>query len=56
MKMESLSYEDFKSQLIRSYQDAYGVNSPEVQECRRILDGPTGELIVRAALLAVSKK
>lgn len=54
--MYGLSYEEFKSQLIRSFQDAHGIDSPEVKECRRILNTPTGELIVRAALLAASKK
>lgn len=48
--MKSAIYEDFKSKLIRSFQEAYGVDSPEVSECRRILETPTGELIVRAAL------
>lgn len=54
--MKSAIYEDFKSKLIRSFQEAYGVDSPEVSECRRILEAPTGELIVRAALLAASQK
>lgn len=34
--MYGLSYEEFKSQLIRSIQDAHGIDSPEVKECRRI--------------------
>lgn len=54
--MHSFDYENFKSMLIRSFQDAYGVNSPKVRECCRILETPTGELIVRAALLAISEK
>lgn len=54
--MHSMAYEGFKSELIRSIQDAYGNESSEVQECRRILDSATGELIIRAALLAASKK
>ena len=54
--MYGLSYEEFKSQLIRSMQDAHGIDSPKVNECRRILESPTGELIIRAALLAASAK
>ena len=55
--MKSFDYEDFKSKLIRSYQDAYNkTDCPEIRECRRILESPTGELIVRAALLAASQK
>lgn len=54
--MQSVGYEDFKSKLIRSFQDHYGVDAPEVQECRCILETPTGEVIVRAALLAASQK
>lgn len=54
--MKSAIYEDFKSKLIRSFQEAYGADSPEVSEFRRILETPTGELIVRAALLVASQK
>lgn len=54
--MHSLDYEKFKSQLIRSFQDAYGIKAPEVKECSRILESPVGEVIIRAALLAASKK
>ena len=46
-----MSYELFKSQLIRSLQDA-GYSESEIDEFRKILDSPTGELIIRAALLA----
>lgn len=54
--MHSVSYEKFKSQLIHSFQEAYGNEAPEVKECRRILESPVGEVIIRAALLAASKK
>lgn len=54
--MHGFQYEEFKSQLIRSFQDAYGIEAPEVKECRQILESPVGEVIIRAALLAASKK
>lgn len=54
--MSTVTFEEFKSRLIRSMQDTYGINSPKVNECRRILESPTGELIIRAALLAASAK
>lgn len=54
--MNGFSYEEFKSLLIRSMQDEHGINSPKVEECRKILASPTGEVIIRAALLAASKK
>lgn len=51
------NYNEFKSQLIRSVQDGNNVIfSDKVEECRRILESPTGELIIRAALLAASMK
>lgn len=56
MNISSPDYERFKSSLIRSVQDAKGIDAPEVEECRRILDTPTGELIIRAALLAIASK
>lgn len=46
-----MNYEKFKSQLLRSLQEARH-SETEVEEFRRILESPTGELIVRAALLA----
>lgn len=54
--MNAIRYDEFKSQLIRSMQDAHGINSPKVDECRRILESPTGELIIRVAILAASKR
>lgn len=52
--MASLESNNFKSQLIRSLQDA-GYSDAEIEEFRKILNSPTGELIVRAALMAAKK-
>ncbi len=49
-----MNYELFKTQLIRSLQDA-GHSESEI-EIRKILNTPTGELIVRAAWLAAKTK
>lgn len=49
-----MNFELFKSQLIRSLQDA-GHSDTEIEEFRKILNSPTGELIVRAALMAAKK-
>lgn len=48
-----MNFELFKSQLIRSLQDA-GHSDAEIEEFRTI-NSPTGELIVRAALMAAKK-
>lgn len=53
-KTTSLESNNFKSQLIRSLQDA-GYSDTEIEEFRKILNSPTGELIVRAALMAAKK-
>ena len=47
-----MNYELFKTQLIRSLQDA-GHSESEIEEFRKT---PTGELIVRAAWLAAKTK
>ena len=52
--MASLESNNFKSQLIRSLQDA-GYSDTEIEEFRKSLNSPTGELIVRAALMAAKK-
>jgi len=52
--MASLESNNFKSQLIRSLQDA-GYSDTKIEEFRKILNSPTGELIVRAALMAAKK-
>lgn len=49
-----MNFELFKSQLIRSLQDA-GHSDTEIEEFRKILNSPIGELIVRAALMAAKK-
>lgn len=49
-----MNLELFKSQLIRSLQDA-GYSDREVEEFRKILNSPTGELIIRAALMVAKK-
>jgi hypothetical protein len=49
-----MDFELFKSQLIRSLQDV-GHSDAEIEEFRKILNSPTGELIVRAALMAAKK-
>lgn len=49
-----MDFELFKSQLIRSLQDV-GHSDAEIEEFRKILNSPTGELIVRAALIAAKK-
>ena len=50
-----MNYELFKTQLMRSLQDA-GYSESEIEEFRKILNTPTGELIVRAAWLAAKTK
>lgn len=50
-----MNFELFKSQLIRSLQDA-GHSDVEIEEFRKILNSQTGELIVRAAWLAAKTK
>lgn len=49
-----MDFQLFKSRLIRSLQDA-SYSDSEISEFRQILDSPTGELIIRAALLASNK-
>ena len=52
--MASLELNDFKSQFLRSLQDSY-VDESEIEEFRKILDTPTGDLIVRMCLYATKK-
>jgi len=49
-----MDFEKFKSLLMRSLQDAHHTEA-ELNEFRKILESPTGELIVRAALIAAKK-
>ncbi len=49
-----MEFESFKSEFIRSMQDAR-VEESKIEEFRKILNTPTGELIVRAALYAAKK-
>lgn len=44
----------FKSQFIRSLQESH-IEESKINEFRRILNTPTGELIVRAAMFAAKK-
>ena len=49
-----MEFESVKSEFIRSMQDAR-VDESKIEEFRKILNTPTGELIVRAALYAAKK-
>ncbi len=49
-----MEFESFKTEFIRSMQDAC-VEESKIEEFRKILNTPTGELIVRAALYAAKK-
>lgn len=49
-----MEFEKFKSEFIRSIQDAR-VEESKIEEFRKILNTPTGELIVRAALFVAKK-
>lgn len=52
--MASLELNDFKSQFLRSLQNSY-VEESKIEEFRKILDTPTGDLIVRMCLYATKK-
>ena len=54
MKLMEVELNDFKSQFLRSLQDSY-VDESEIEEFRKILDTPTGDLIVRMCLYATKK-
>ncbi len=49
-----MDFELFKSQFLRSLQDSH-VGESKIEEFRKILNTPTGELIVRAAFYASKK-
>jgi hypothetical protein len=49
-----MDFELFKTQFIRSMQDS-GIDENKLKEFRKILDTPTGELIVRAAFYTAKK-
>lgn len=49
-----MDFETFKSQFIQSMQDSR-VEESKIEEFLKILNTPTGELIVRAALFATKK-
>lgn len=50
-----MDFQLFKTQFMRSMQDS-GIDENKLQEFRKILDTPTGELIVRAAFFAAKNR
>lgn len=52
--MANIELNDFKSQFLRSLQDSY-VEESKIEEFRKILDSPIGDLITRMCLYATKK-